>query len=248
MAESPASKPKVPRHIAIIMDGNGRWAESQGLPRQKGHEAGAESVRAALRGCREWGVEYLTLYAFSVENWIRPKKEIGGLMHLLRTFLAEREFELHENEIRLRVIGRMQDLPLPIQKGLNRVIDATSHYTDGQLILALSYGGRSEIADAVRAIARKVKSGEVDPERVDEAMISEHLYAPDIPDPDLLIRTSGEMRVSNFLLWQISYTELYVTDVMWPEFREKHLSEAIEAFCSRRRRFGDVREHENPES
>jgi len=230
----------VPRHIAIIMDGNGRWAKQRGLPRIKGHETGAESVRAVVRACKQAGVEYLTLYAFSVENWIRPADEIGGLMRLLRLFLENNEHELHENEVRLRVIGRMQDLPILIQRRLNRVMEATKDYRAGNLILALSYGGRAELVDAVKQIARAAVAGKVKPGRITEKTIQQHLYAPDVPDPDLMIRTSGEMRLSNFLLWQLSYAELYVTDVMWPDFRESHLLKAIEEYGHRHRRFGDV--------
>lgn len=230
----------VPQHIAVIMDGNGRWAKRQGLPRIKGHEAGAESVRAIVRGCREAGVKYLTLYAFSVENWVRPKDEISGLMSLLRTFLENDENELHENQIRLRIIGRINDLPALIQRGLKRAMKATQQYTEGELILALSYGGRAELVDAMKAIAEQVKRGELKPAQITDETIAAHLYAPDVPDPDLMIRTSGEMRLSNFLLWQLSYAELYVTDVLWPDFREEHLHAAIEAYSKRHRRFGDV--------
>lgn len=231
---------KVPRHIAVIMDGNGRWAKRQGLPRIKGHEAGADSVRAIVRGCRDAGVKYLTLYAFSVENWVRPKDEISGLMGLLRTFLENNENELHENQIRLRIIGRMNDLPTLIQRGLKRAMKATRDYTAGELILALSYGGRAELVDAMKAIAERVKQGDLNPDEITDETIASHLYAPDVPDPDLMIRTSGEMRLSNFLLWQLSYAELYVTDVLWPDFREEHLQEAIAAYAKRQRRFGDV--------
>jgi len=230
----------VPRHVAIIMDGNGRWARKRGLPRLKGHEQGGESVRAVLRACRKTGVKYLTLYAFSVENWIRPKSEISGLMSLLVRFLKQDEHELHENKVRLHVIGKMEDLPKAVQKEALRVIRATEGYDGGHLILALSYGGRAEIAGAARQIAGKVKSGEIKPDDVDEKMVARHLYAPGIPDPDLLIRTSGEMRVSNFLLWQISYSEFYFTDVLWPDFREKEFIEAIEEYGRRSRRFGDI--------
>jgi len=222
------------------MDGNGRWARQRGLPRLRGHEEGAKSVRSAIQSCRECGVEYLTLYAFSVENWVRPPSEIQGLMLLLRRFLKEDEHELHEHEVRLRVIGRMQDLPKLVQSGLKRVMKATEHYTKGQLILALSYGGRTELADAVRQIALKVKAGKLDPAKIDESTVAQHLYAPDIPDPDLMIRTSGEMRLSNFLLWELSYSEFYITDVLWPDFREAQFAAAIEAYGSRQRRFGDV--------
>lgn len=235
-----ASTSPVPQHVAIIMDGNGRWAKSRGLPRNKGHEEGAESVRAVVNACREAGVKYLTLYAFSVENWVRPKAEIAGLMRLLNKFLDDREAELHENNLRLRVIGRIQDLPAPVRIKLQRVMKATEDHDSGQLILALSYGARTEIAHAVRDIARAVKAGTIDPEAITEDTIAEHLYAPDVPDPDLLIRTSGEMRVSNFLLWQISYTEFYVSEKMWPEFRRDEFMEALDAYRKRRRRFGDI--------
>jgi len=230
----------IPRHVAIIMDGNGRWAKSRGLPRLKGHEEGAQSVRCAIQCCRDHGVEYLTLYAFSVENWVRPVSEIRGLMRLLRRFLKEEEHALHENRVRLRVIGRISDLPKPVQSGLKRVMKATEHYTKGQLILALSYGGRTEIANAARRIAEKAVAGELNPKEIDESIVAAHLYAPDLPDPDLMIRTSGEMRLSNFLLWQLSYSEFYITDVLWPDFREEEFAKAIEAYGRRKRRFGDI--------
>jgi undecaprenyl diphosphate synthase len=231
---------KIPRHIAIIMDGNGRWAKERGFSRLKGHEEGTQSVRAVVKACRDLGVKYLTLYAFSVENWVRPKAEVSGLMKLLATFLRSQEHEFHENKVRLRVIGRISDLPKSVQKELDRVMEATKGYDEGHLVLALSYGGRTEIAAAAKQIAKKVKAGECDPEDVDEALIAQHLYAPDIPDPDLMIRTSGEMRISNFLLWQISYAELYITDTMWPDFRSEELGEAIAEYGRRRRRFGDI--------
>ncbi len=230
----------VPEHIAIIMDGNGRWASAQGLPRLRGHEAGAESVRAVLRGCKEAGVKFLTLYAFSVENWKRPKAEIEGLSRLLVRFLKKYESELHKNGIRLRTIGRLEDFDPAVQASLRRVCASTAAYKDRQLILALSYGGRTEIAHAARAIARAVRDGQCDPESVDEATVARYLYAPDVPDPDLMIRTSGEMRISNFLLWQLSYSEFYVTETKWPDFHEEALYEAIRAYGQRSRRFGGV--------
>jgi undecaprenyl diphosphate synthase len=226
--------------VAIIMDGNGRWAKQRGLPRIKGHQAGAESVRAAVKVCSEEGVKYLTLYAFSVENWVRPRAEIEALMNLLQTFLAEYEGDLHKNKIRLRVIGRLADLPAGVADALDRVCEKTRGYDAGHLVLALSYGGRTEIAHAARRIARRACAGELDPETVDEETVAAHLYAPDLPDPDLVIRTSGEMRLSNFLLWQVSYSELYVTDVMWPDFREAEFREALKDYAGRKRRFGDV--------
>lgn len=233
--------PVIPQHVAIIMDGNGRWAKAQGLPRLRGHRAGAESVRAILLACRKVGVKYLTLYAFSSENWVRPRPEVAGLMSLLREFLRDQADELHKHKVRLRVIGHQQDLPLPVRRELNRVIDETAHYTDGHLILALSYGGRQEITDAVRAIAEKVQRNELEPKKITEDTLAQHLYLPDVPDPDFMIRTSGEMRISNFLLWQLSYAELYVTPVMWPEFREPQFLEAMEVYQGRHRRFGDIK-------
>jgi undecaprenyl diphosphate synthase len=226
--------------VAIIMDGNGRWARKRGLPRLKGHEQGAESVRSALRSCRKAGIAYLTLYAFSVENWSRPKAEINGLMRLLRTFLRDRAQELHDEKVRLRVTGRMGDLPDTVQKDLRRVVEETASNTAGTLILALSYGGRTELVDATRRIAEEVRAGTLDPNAIDEQTICDHLYLPDVPDPDLLIRTSGEMRLSNFLLWQLSYTELYVTDVLWPDFREAEFEAALAAYAGRQRRYGGL--------
>jgi len=237
MQKNPAG---IPRHVAIIMDGNGRWARARGLPRLRGHEEGAQSVRAVIRACRQAGVKYLTLYAFSVENWVRPKDEVGGLMRLLTKFLRANERDLHENRVRLRVIGRMGDLPVAVRHGLQRVMKKTERYDEGQLILALSYGGRTEIVDAVRQVAREVQAGRLAPDAIEEETIGARLYAPDVPDPDLVIRTSGEMRISNFLLWQISYSELYVTPVLWPDFREAQFAEAIAAYGRRRRRFGDI--------
>jgi undecaprenyl diphosphate synthase len=227
--------------VAIIMDGNGRWARRRGLPRIRGHQVGAESVRAVLRACRKLGVEYLTLYAFSTENWVRPKAEIAGLMGLLRRFLRDESDELHKNRVRLRVIGHIHNLPAAVREELTSVMESTRHYTEGTLTLALSYGGRQELADAVRKIAVRVKSGDLKPADIDEATLAESLYAPDIPDPDLMIRTSGETRISNFLLWQLSYAELYFTDVLWPDFREREFEKAIQAYQGRHRRFGDIK-------
>ena len=228
----------VPRHVAVIMDGNGRWAKQRGRPRLFGHRAGAESLRAILRACRDHGVEYLTVYAFSTENWIRPKGEVSGLMSLLKAFLKKDEHELHENQVRLRVAGRIQDLPKAVRDELERVMAATRNYSKGHLILALSYGGRSEIVDAVRAIAAKVRAGEIDPSQIDEAAIAAYLYLPDVPDPDLMIRTSGELRLSNFLLWELSYAEFYFTETLWPDFREPDFAKALEEYARRRRRYG----------
>ena len=243
MPDTPSTPPadgKIPTHVAVIMDGNGRWAEQRNLSRSKGHEKGAESVRVAIKTCKKLGIKYLTVYAFSVENWSRPKAEVQALMSLLRTFLRKEEREFHENHIRLRAIGRLGDLPKSVMQELNRVMRATEHYRDATLVLALSYGGRTEIAHAARELARRVKDGTLAPEAIDEAAVASHLYAPDIPDPDLMIRTSGEMRLSNFLLWQLSYAEFYITDTLWPDFREEHLIQAVEEYGRRHRRFGTV--------
>ncbi len=234
-------KPEIPQHVAIIMDGNGRWAKKRGLPRIRGHQVGADSVKAVLQACRKSGVKYLTLYAFSTENWIRPKAEVLGLMSLLSKFLRDQSHELHDNKTRLRVIGHIDDLPAAVRRELLNCVAETAHYTEGTLTLALSYGGRVEITDAVRAIAEKVKRGELKPDEITDKTISQHLYAPDIPDPDFLIRTSGEQRISNFLLWQLSYAEFYFTETFWPDFREKEFLEAIEVYKNRHRRFGDIK-------
>lgn len=234
------SNAAIPRHVAIIMDGNGRWAKARGLPRIRGHHVGADSVRAILLACRKIGVEYLTLYAFSSENWVRPRAEVSGLMSLLRRFLRQQAHELHENKVRLRVIGHTQDLPDTVRQELEKVMAETCHYTEGHLILALSYGGRQEITDAVRALARKVEKRELKAADITEETIARHLYLPDVPDPDYMIRTSGEMRISNFLLWQLSYAELYVTDVLWPDFREPQFLEAMAEYGRRHRRFGNI--------
>ena len=228
----------VPRHVAVIMDGNGRWAKQRGRPRLFGHRAGADSLRAILRACRDHGVEYLTVYAFSTENWVRPQDEVSGLMSLLRTFLKKDEHELHENQVRLRVTGRSQDLPKAVRNELERVMEATKNYEKGHLILALSYGGRAEIVDAVRAIAADVRAGRLGPEAMDEKAIAARLYLPDVPDPDLMIRTSGELRLSNFLLWELSYSEFYFTETLWPDFREADFAKALEEYARRQRRYG----------
>ena len=235
---APAEIACVPRHVAVIMDGNGRWAKQRGRPRLFGHRAGADSLRAILRACRDHGVEYLTVYAFSTENWVRPQDEVSGLMSLLRTFLKKDEHELHENQVRLRVTGRLQDLPKAVRGELERVMAATRNYEKGHLILALSYGGRAEIVDAVRAIAADVRAGRLAPEAIDEKAIAARLYLPDVPDPDLMIRTSGELRLSNFLLWQLSYAEFYFTETLWPDFREADFAKALEEYARRQRRFG----------
>ncbi len=237
-AEAPS---KIPRHIAVIMDGNGRWAKERGLPRIKGHEAGAESVKAVMRASRDAGVEIVTLYAFSVENWSRPEAEVSGLMNLLPRMLSKHENILHENETRLRAIGRLDQLPSKTRKELDRVMKATEKYSTRQLVLALSYGGRAELTDAVKSISKKVKAGELDADEITDQTLSDHMYAPDLPDPDLMIRTSGENRLSNFLLWQLSYAEFYFTPEFWPDFREESLHNAIAEYQRRQRRFGGVK-------
>ena len=230
----------VPRHIAIILDGNGRWARGKGLERLNGHERGAEAVRDCVKGCRELGVECLTLYAFSTENWKRPKAEVAGLMKLLERFISKEVPELNAQGVRLRAIGRLGELPESTRVALQKAIDATAANTKLTLVLALSYSSRVEIADAVREIAREVRDGKLDPEAVGEETISRRLYTRDYPDPDLLIRTSGEMRLSNFLLWQLSYTEFYITGTLWPDFRKDDLYEAVREFGKRQRRFGGI--------
>jgi undecaprenyl diphosphate synthase len=231
---------KVPRHIAIIMDGNGRWAKQRGLARIKGHEEGAKAVRECVEGCGDLGVEFLTLYAFSAENWRRPKTEVFALMRLLEKFLKEKTPELLEKNVRLQAIGRLTDLPDSAQAQLHKSIEATAKNDGLTLILALSYGGRDEIIDGIKSLLRAVELGHIDKAMIDVEMFSKHLYTRYYPDPDLLIRTSGEMRLSNFLLWQTSYTELYVTPKLWPDFKKKDLAEAVEEFGRRQRRYGGV--------
>ena len=230
----------VPRHVAIIMDGNGRWAKGRGLPRIKGHEKGAEAVRECVEGCGELKIEFLTLYAFSAENWQRPKAEVFALMKLLEKFLKEKTPELLEKNVRLQAIGRLTDLPQSCQKQLHESIERTAANTGLTLILALSYGGRLEIIDGIKSLLRQIESGHIDRAMIDVDMFSKHLYTRYYPDPDLLIRTSGEMRLSNFLLWQLSYTEMYVTQKLWPDFTRKDLFEAVEDFGKRNRRYGGV--------
>src|SRR5436190_5616109 len=230
----------VPRHIAIIMDGNGRWARDRGLPRIKGHEKGADAVRAVVEACGELKIDYLTLYAFSAENWQRPKSEVFALMRLLERFLKEKTPELLEKNVRLQAIGRLTDLPKSCQKQLHDSIERTSVSTGLTLILALCYGGRLEIIDGIKSVLRQIESGHIARAMIDVEMFSKHLYTRYYPDPDLLIRTSGEMRLSNFLLWQLSYTEMYVTQKLWPDFTKKDLFEAVEEYGRRQRRYGAV--------
>ena len=236
---------RLPRHIAIIMDGNGRWAKKKSLNRIKGHTKGADAVREVTRACRELGIKILTLYAFSVENWKRPKEEVAALMELLKKYLLKERDEMIKNNIRLRAIGRSEDLPLDVQATLRETIQKTAHCDGMVLNLALSYGGRSEILHAVQEIIREVQSGKVRSEEINFQRFSQYLWTQGIPDPDLLIRTSGEFRISNFLLWQIAYTELYVTDTLWPDFDRSELVKAIVDYQSRERRFGMTSEQLN---
>lgn len=237
---SALAKATLPTHVAVIMDGNGRWAKQRSLPRIEGHRHGAESVRAVVRAAGEIGIKYLTLYAFSVENWTRPKEEVDTLMKYLDRYLRSESSDLMKNNVRLDAIGQIYRLPEAVQQQLKKTIAATARNNGLTLVLALSYGGRAEIVDAVRAIAAKVKKKQLEPEEITEEVITEHLYTKQFPDPDLLIRTSGEMRVSNFLLWQISYAELVVTPTLWPDFRKAQFFAALEEYAQRHRRFGAV--------
>ena len=229
---------RLPRHIAVIMDGNGRWAEQRGLPRVEGHNAGSASVREVIEAAARLGIEYLTLYAFSRENWKRPRHEVGRLWRLLREYLGKEESLLVANDLRLRVIGRREGIPRPVLRELERVEERTRGNSRMTVVVALNYGGRDEIVEAARRI---LAEGRVGPGDLDETEFASHLFTGGIPDPDLLIRTSGELRVSNFLLWQIAYTEIHVTPVLWPDFRKKHLLEAVLEYQKRDRRFGDVK-------
>jgi len=229
---------RVPRHVAIIMDGNGRWAVSRGLERSAGHREGIESVREIVRACRDYGVEILTLYAFSIENWNRPRGEVSELMRLLEEYLETELEEVMENGARVRTIGRMDRLPPSTRRSVTRAIERTADNDGMQLVFALSYGGRAEIVDAARRLARDVDLGKLDPEAIDEKSFASYLYAPDLPDPDLMIRTGAEQRVSNFLLWQVAYSELFLSERMFPEFRRPEFEEAILDYQSRERRFG----------
>jgi undecaprenyl diphosphate synthase len=237
---SPEAKASLPAHVAVIMDGNGRWAKERGLPRIEGHRQGAESARIIIRTTGELGIKYLTLYAFSAENWNRPKDEVDALMKYLIHYLKTETPELNRNNVRLEVIGQIYRLPENVQEHLRKSIATLSKNNGLTLVMALSYGSRIEIVDAVRGIAEKVKRGKLDPADITEQIFAQHLYTRNIPDPDLLIRTSGEMRVSNFLLWQISYAELVITPTLWPDFRKPHLFAALEEYARRHRRFGGV--------
>ncbi len=235
-----AAQELLPLHVAVIMDGNGRWAKERGLPRIEGHRRGAESARAIIKAASEAGVRYLTLYTFSVENWNRPKAEVDAIMKYLAYYLRKETPELDRNNVRLEAIGQIHRLPEPVQKQLEKSRQQLSNNTGLTLVLALSYSARAEIVDASRAIAEKVQSGDLVSGEVTEALFGMHLYTSQIPDPDLLIRTSGEMRLSNFLLWQVSYAEIVVTETLWPEFRKAEFYNALEEFAKRHRRVGKL--------
>ncbi len=231
---------RIPRHIAMIMDGNGRWATARGLPRTDGHKAGAKAVRTALVACSALGVEYLTLYSFSSENWRRPEDEVRALMELCVQTCHSEQAELSSTGVRVRVIGRREGLPEDVTAALDFVEQATAGGSRITLCLAINYGSRAEIADAARSLARDVAAGTLAPDQIDEAALESRLYTAGIPDPDLLIRTAGEMRVSNYLLWQISYSELYVTPTLWPDFSAKDLHAAVREYAGRNRKFGGL--------
>ncbi|MBI1372232.1 MAG: isoprenyl transferase [Phycisphaera sp.] len=241
-ASSPATPEpaRLPRHVAIIMDGNGRWAQQRGEPRVFGHKHGAQVVHPVVTRCAQRGVEALTLYSFSMENWKRPDTEVDFLMSLCRQYLEIERQTMMDNNIQFAHVGRRDGLPQSVLDMLDETVDVTASNTGMTLALALNYGARAELTDAVRAIARDVAAGRLDPDAINEAAIEQHLYTAGLPDPDLLIRTAGEMRVSNFLLWQISYAELWVTDTLWPDFTIDHLERAFESFANRQRRFGAI--------
>ena len=231
-----------PRHIAIIMDGNGRWAERQNLPRIAGHQQGVDSVRRTTEECARLDIEQLTLYCLSSENWKRPQTEINFLMHLLEQYMIEERATIMSNNVRVRMLGRRDDIPEPVLRELDQTVEMSAANSGLWLNLAINYGSRAELVDAVRNIARRVQMSSLSPLEIDEQTIGEHLYTAGAPDTDLLIRTAGEMRISNFLLWQISYAEIWVTEKCWPEFDEATLHEAIRAYAARRRRFGGLNE------
>jgi undecaprenyl diphosphate synthase len=238
MVDPPLLPDRLPRHVAVIMDGNGRWAQARGRSRIEGHREGLESVRAIVRAAGDFGIEVLTLYAFSLENWNRPQSEVTELMRLLDHYMQVELDEVMRNDIEVRVIGRLERVPPGVRQRLEDAIRRTRGNRAMKLVFALSYGGRAEIVDAARKLMREAEQGRLEPDRLDEKTFAAHLYDPELPDPDLLIRTGAESRVSNFLLWQIAYSEIYTTDTMWPDFREKHLRDALIDYQRRERRFG----------
>ncbi len=231
---------RLPRHVAIIMDGNGRWAQRRGLSRIEGHKRGKDSVRAVVEASRRVGIPYLSLFAFSTENWERPRREVDALMRLLRRYLRTELHRMMKNGIRLLAVGDLARLPYGLQADLEATMEATRNNKDMTVVLAVSYGGREDIVQAARALARAARAGEINPEEIDSDMFARHLSTAGIPDPDLLIRTSGELRVSNFFLWPLAYSEIYVTETLWPDFREDEFYDALLAYQQRERRFGRV--------
>lgn len=242
LQELPADllRERLPRHVAVIMDGNGRWAKKRGMPRIMGHQRGVDVLKDLLRCCGHWGIKALTAYAFSTENWGRPSEEVEFLMTLFERALRQELREMIEEDVQIRFVGNLAVLPRSLQNEIERSVAATSQNQGIQFTIATNYGGRQEILQACRAIAAKVQQGLIDPEQIDEALFERHLYTAGIRDPDLLIRTSGEMRVSNFLLWQVAYSEIYVTDTLWPDFDRKAFHKALSAYQQRERRFGKV--------
>jgi undecaprenyl diphosphate synthase len=242
MKDTKVPKPQgnLPYHVAIIMDGNGRWAEQRNLPRIAGHKAGEESITEIVRTSSQWGLGAITLFAFSTENWNRPDNEVEFLMSFNRNLLNNRVEEFHERNIRIRHMGRREKIPPSTLKAIDNAVELTVDNTGMSLNIAFNYGGRAEIIDAARALYEDISSGALAPEEVDEEKFRSYLYVPDVPDPDLLVRTAGEMRISNFLIWELAYTEIYVTEVLWPDFRAPDLADAMREFQSRERRFGSI--------
>ncbi len=243
LQELPADleREKLPRHVAVIMDGNGRWAQRQGQPRIMGHRRGADVLKELLRCCQDWGIQALTVYSFSTENWRRPMEEVNFLMTLFERFLRQQLRELVAEDVRIRFVGDLAALPLSLQAELERAMEATRQNKGIRFTMAQNYGGRQDILQAVRTIATQVQHGQIQPEDIDEAVFERHLYTAGVCDPDLLIRTSGEMRISNFLLWQVAYAEIYVTETLWPDFDRSEFHQALRAFQQRDRRFGMVK-------
>ncbi|MDD3718721.1 MAG: isoprenyl transferase [Actinomycetota bacterium] len=243
MSKSRAPRPQgnLPHHVAIIMDGNGRWAERRNLPRIAGHKAGEESITEIVRTASEWELGAITLFAFSTENWNRPENEVEFLMSFNRNLLNKRVNEFHERNIRIRHMGRRERIPRSTLRAIDNAVEMTRNNTGMSLNIAFNYGGRAEIVDAARGLCEDISAGRLEPGDVDEERFRSFLYVPDVPDPDLLVRTAGEMRISNFLIWELAYTEIYVTEVLWPDFHAKDLADAIHEYQSRERRFGSIR-------
>ncbi|MFY9140199.1 MAG: isoprenyl transferase [Thermacetogeniaceae bacterium] len=233
-------KSRLPYHVAIIMDGNGRWAQERNLPRSVGHRTGMESLRTVVKLCSQLGIKILTVYAFSTENWKRPQEEVSVLMGLLYEYIKKELDELNREQVQVRVIGRLKELPARAQQEIKRAVELTANNNKLIFNIALNYGGRAEIVDAVRKLASLAIEGKIDPEEITEELMQQYLYTADLPDPDLLIRPAGEKRISNFLLWQIAYTEFYFTEVYWPDFREEDFLKALDAYQNRKRRFGGL--------